>query len=94
MQTPEHRAAYKIYHKALKSGELVRQNCMVCGAPGIGHHDDLLGKPLEILWLCRKHHVERHVFLGWGQGFDASILSPNGRKPGYGQHGRVNIVSN
>ena len=73
-RTKEQSAAYATYHKALKAGIITRQPCEICGKPAIGHHDDLLGKPLEIKWLCRAHHVLRHVELGWGMGFSSAIL--------------------
>lgn len=54
--------------RALEIGELFRQPCEVCGIePGRdekgqivqAHHDDY-DKPLEVRWLCRKHHYELH----------------------------------
>ncbi len=49
----------KIYNKALKSGELIRKPCVKCGEKAHGHHPDY-SKPLEVMWLCRKHHLEEH----------------------------------
>lgn len=45
---------------AIRSGQLVKQPCQVCGDPkSQAHHDDY-SKPLEVQWLCSKHHGERH----------------------------------
>lgn len=45
---------------ALRRGRLTQQPCEVCGGPKAQmHHDDYL-KPLEVRWLCRKHHSELH----------------------------------
>ena len=41
------------YHKTLK-----REDCH-CGKIGEAHHPDY-SKPLEVEWLCRKHHMEKH----------------------------------
>lgn len=47
-------------HDAVRDGKLTRQPCEVCGAePTEAHHDDY-DKPLEVRWLCRKHHREYH----------------------------------
>ena len=55
----EHRAHVAVY-RAVKSGALIREPCEVCGDPkSEGHHDDY-SKPLEVRWLCRKHHAEIH----------------------------------
>lgn len=45
---------------AIRAGTLARQPCEVCGEPkSEGHHDDYT-KPLEVRWLCKRHHVEWH----------------------------------
>lgn len=50
-------ARNKVYH-ALKTGALIKQPCMVCGDPkSQAHHSDH-SKPLEVKWLCPKHHRE------------------------------------
>ena len=47
-------------HEAIISGKLVRQPCETCGELVVeGHHDDYT-KPLEVRWLCKKHHNEHH----------------------------------
>lgn len=59
---------HNITEKALQRGILKRQPCEVCGANGAfsdgrsevqAHHDDY-NKPLEVRWLCQKHHHEWH----------------------------------
>ena len=46
--------------KALvKTGEIKKQPCK-CGNPkSMAHHPDY-AKPLEVVWLCHKHHYEEH----------------------------------
>jgi len=48
---------------ALKSGKLIRQPCEVCNEPRVQAHHDDYSKPLDVKWLCVKHHAERHVEL-------------------------------
>lgn len=45
---------------ALSVGTLQKQPCEVCDNPDtIAHHDDY-SKPLEVRWLCRRHHALLH----------------------------------
>jgi DNA-binding CsgD family transcriptional regulator len=53
------RAHNKVQY-AIETGKLERQPCEVCGEePADAHHDDY-SKPLQVRWLCRKHHMEEH----------------------------------
>ena len=47
---------------AMEKGLLVRQPCERCGTVDNihAHHEDY-SKPLDVNWLCRQHHHERHV---------------------------------
>lgn len=38
-----------------------RPPCEVCGDPKSDAHHEDYSKPLEVIWLCRKHHAERHI---------------------------------
>jgi hypothetical protein len=52
--------ARNILNKAVVRGDVERKPCEVCGNPKVdGHHEDY-AKPLEVRWLCRKHHMELH----------------------------------
>ena len=58
----KNRAHLKV-SRAIKNGELTRQPCEVCGEEkSEAHHEDY-SRPLYVVWLCKKHHFERHVEL-------------------------------
>jgi hypothetical protein len=44
---------------AVKTGALEPLGCFVCGAKAHAHHEDY-SKPLDVVWLCDKHHKARH----------------------------------
>ena len=60
-RNPEKRKAHTAVSNALSLGKILRQPCSVCGVSKLvhAHHDDY-AKPLEVVWLCQKHHIERH----------------------------------
>lgn len=60
-ETPEQRKAHLKVQNAIKRGRLVKQPCERCGTIKNvqAHHEDYT-KPLDVMWLCAKHHKERH----------------------------------
>jgi hypothetical protein len=61
---PEKMRARNIIDKMLIAGTLQRQPCEVCGTTERihAHHPDYF-KPLEVRWLCAKHHKAEHMRL-------------------------------
>lgn len=53
--------ARQAVRRAVLRGKLMRQPCQVCGATDKvqAHHHDY-SKPLDVEWLCPKHHGEEH----------------------------------
>ncbi len=45
---------------ALATGKLAKQPCVICGAPESQMHHENYNKPLEVVWLCQKHHKAVH----------------------------------
>lgn len=59
-RNPHKAAAHVAVRTAIAAGALERGPCEVCGVPRTdGHHPDY-GKPLEVRWLCRRHHKAIH----------------------------------
>lgn len=59
---PQKTKARLIVNKTIKRGILTRKPCEKCGKEkSEAHHEDY-NKPLEIVWLCKKHHTERHYY--------------------------------
>lgn len=48
-------ASYRV-----RSGKLMKQPCAVCLSPRAEKHHPDYGKPLDVIWLCRKHHAQAH----------------------------------
>jgi len=59
-KNPEKHRAHLDLRNAIRRGLLEKSPCEVCGALRVeGHHDDY-ARPLEVRWLCKKHHIEAH----------------------------------
>lgn len=71
--------ARQMVRNRIHGGTLERGACEVCGVSKDiqAHHNDY-SKPLEVRWLCRKHHVEYHYNLrNTPLDFDIATESPN-----------------
>lgn len=55
--------AHMAVSNALRAGKIERNPCEVCGEMKVHAHHDDYSKPLDIKWLCVKHHNERHLEL-------------------------------
>lgn len=57
---PEKYKAHCAVNNAIRDGKLLKMPCSVCGnEKSQAHHDDYT-KPLDVVWLCSRHHGERH----------------------------------
>lgn len=53
---PQHKVVAR-----MATRQLERKPCEVCGETKVeAHHDDYL-KPLDVRWLCKRHHAEVHT---------------------------------
>ena len=60
VKSPSKVRARRITNDAVRTGELVRSPCVVCGEiKSEGHHEDY-EQPLDVVWLCKDHHIQRH----------------------------------
>lgn len=56
VRNPQKLRAQRLVFVAVRNGSLKRKNCF-CGAKIVeAHHEDYT-KPLDVIWLCKKHHV-------------------------------------
>lgn len=60
-KNPEKSYARNSVAWAVKTGKLKPEPCEVCGGfPAEAHHEDY-SRPLDVKWLCRKHHWQLHM---------------------------------
>lgn len=60
-RTAEHHKARQKTRQAIASGKLKRLPCEVCGSTTVHAHHDDYSRPLDVRWLCPKHHAEHHA---------------------------------
>lgn len=53
----KYRARTKLGNE-VRSGRVQKKPCEVCGDPKVEAHHKDYRKPLNVNWLCRKHHME------------------------------------
>lgn len=56
------RAAHVIVGNAIRKGIITKLPCFVCGRKAEAHHPDY-DRPLDVIWLCPKHHKEAHLMI-------------------------------
>jgi hypothetical protein len=56
---PEKYRARRALNYQLEIGTITRKPCEICGAKAQAHHEDY-SKPLDVRWLCPKHHMKLH----------------------------------
>ncbi len=60
-EAPIKKQAHTAISSAIRDGTLKRQPCHVCGAKKVeAHHPDYT-KPLDVLWLCKRHHEDQDM---------------------------------
>ena len=57
---PRKSRARNAVENALRYGRLTRKPCEVCGCDKAEAHHEDYSKPLDVVWLCRTHHMQRH----------------------------------
>ncbi len=57
---PERYAAHRAVRAAVRTGVLLREPCLFCGAVRVDAHHHDYTQPLAVTWLCRKHHKLAH----------------------------------
>lgn len=59
LRPERYRASYAVTN-AVRDGRLSKSPCEKCGAIKVEAHHYDYSKPLDVVWLCRKHHLEAH----------------------------------
>jgi len=63
---PKKYKAHSMVNNQKRAGNLHQEPCEVCGNNNsVAHHDDY-AKPLNVRWLCQKHHKQWHAKNGEG----------------------------
>lgn len=59
-ENPDKYKAHTTLNNAVRDGRLDKEPCGICGdINSQAHHEDY-SKPLDVIWLCDKHHKEKH----------------------------------
>lgn len=49
--------ARKIVYSAIRNKSIISKPCVECNNKKTEAHHEDYDKPLEIIWLCKKHHI-------------------------------------
>lgn len=60
LKYPEREKTRQLTGSYIRSGRLIRKPCEVCSGLKVDAHHDDYSKPLNVRWLCRRHHIETH----------------------------------
>ena len=62
------RCAHRKVSTEIEANRLFRLPCEICGnEKSDAHHHDY-SRPLEVKWLCRRHHAQSHAMIRAGKG--------------------------
>jgi len=55
-------AARRSVRRSVLSGAIQKMPCKICGNPKAEAHHEDYDKPLDVIWLCKKHHTELRTY--------------------------------
>ena len=59
-RSKEKKKASSMINVRVQRGTMTRGSCEICGKErACGHHEDY-AKPLDVVWLCYRHHAQLH----------------------------------
>jgi hypothetical protein len=58
---PKRYLAHLTVQNAMRLGVIERKPCEVCGDPKTDAHHPDYSRPLDVQWLCRRHHKQLHA---------------------------------
>lgn len=56
-------AKHKVFIEK-RAGRIKNEPCIICGNGNTQAHHENYSKPLEIVWLCKRCHTQRHIEIG------------------------------
>lgn len=48
---------------AIQAGSIIKKPCQICGNTKVHAHHEDYSRPLDVTWLCVRHHNDRHIHL-------------------------------
>lgn len=60
LKNPQKRNAVTLVNNAKRDGKIEQKPCLICGDTNVQAHHEDYSKPLDVIWLCPKHHSELH----------------------------------
>lgn len=79
-ENPEKYRAQTLVGNALRDGRLLKEPCLLCGSPYVHAHHEDYSQPLNVIWLCPRHHHLGHSVLS--RGVPAKEIDPELFKAG------------
>jgi hypothetical protein len=61
-QKPKNQANV-ILGNAVRYKKITKKQCQICGNAKVQAHHEDYSKPLDVTWLCVRHHNDRHIHL-------------------------------
>jgi len=58
---PEKYKAHSLVNAAMKRGAIKKHACFVCGSEKTEAHHPDYSSPLDVVWLCARHHKQAHA---------------------------------
>lgn len=58
---PERKKASQIVANAVRDKKLTKQPCFICGHEKVEAHHPVYSMPLDVVWLCVRHHKMTHA---------------------------------
>ena len=60
---PHKQKAVQAVNNAIRDKRLTKKPCLICESLSSNAHHEDYSKPLDVIWLCVRHHQDRHIYI-------------------------------